>query len=202
MSDFDIRFGDSYNEIIQIIKKINATMMSLGHALYKGNVYVKPPSAKFTYVLMMDMESFVNKMMLSDVVGEDLVKLCRKIIEIMSHHKCKSIPKSRSNWDLIEVKDGTVSPSASEISLNAPLRPEILGKYPQEHMHQSQSLSNNQLRILSRICQLKSIFLTNITKWLTVNRFPHKCPKVVVAGPRDSGKSTRASVFLSIVLSR
>ena len=54
LSDFDIRFGDSDNEIIQVIKKINATMMSLGHALYKGAIYVKPPTAKFTYVLMMN----------------------------------------------------------------------------------------------------------------------------------------------------
>ena len=76
LSDFDMRFGDSDNEIIQVIKKINATMMSLGHALYRGNVYVKPPTAKFTYVLMMNVESYVNKMMVNDVVRKDLVKFC------------------------------------------------------------------------------------------------------------------------------
>ena len=69
LSDFDIRFGDSDNEIIQVRKKINATMMSLGHALYKGDVYMKPPTAKFTYVLMMNVESYVNKIMVSDAVG-------------------------------------------------------------------------------------------------------------------------------------
>ena len=62
LSDFDIRFGDSDSEIILAIKKVNATMTSLGHALYKGDVYVKPPTAKFTYVLMMNVESYVNKM--------------------------------------------------------------------------------------------------------------------------------------------
>ena len=36
LSDFDIRFGDSDSEIIQVIKKINTTVMSLEHALYKG----------------------------------------------------------------------------------------------------------------------------------------------------------------------
>ena len=61
-------------------------MMSLGHALYKEDVYMKPPSAKSTYVVMMNVESYVNKMMVSDVVGKDLVKFCRKIIEIMSHN--------------------------------------------------------------------------------------------------------------------
>ena len=47
LNDFDIRLGDSDNEIIQVIKKINATMISLGHALYKGDVYVKSITAKF-----------------------------------------------------------------------------------------------------------------------------------------------------------
>ena len=64
LSDFDIRFGDPDNEIIQVIKKINATIMFLGHALYKGDIYVKPPTAKSTYVLMMNVESYVNKMTL------------------------------------------------------------------------------------------------------------------------------------------
>ena len=54
-------------------------MMSLGHALYKGDVYVKPPTAKFTYVLMMKVESYVIKMMVSVVVEEDLVKFCEKL---------------------------------------------------------------------------------------------------------------------------
>ena len=106
LSDIDIRFGDPDNEIIQFIEKISATMMSLGHALYKGDVYVKPRSVKFTYVLMTNVESYVNKMMVSDVIGEYLVKFCRKIIEIMSHHECELIPQIRFNWDLIEVRDG------------------------------------------------------------------------------------------------
>ena len=38
LSDFDVRFGDSDNQSIQVIKKTNATMMSLWHALYKGDV--------------------------------------------------------------------------------------------------------------------------------------------------------------------
>ena len=55
-----ISSGDSNNELPQVIKKLEAMMVSLGHALYKGDIYVKPPFAKFTYVLMMSVESYIN----------------------------------------------------------------------------------------------------------------------------------------------
>ena len=65
-----ISFGDSNNELLQVIKKLEAMMVSLGHALYKGDIYVKPPSAKFTYVLMMSAESYINKLMVSEIIGD------------------------------------------------------------------------------------------------------------------------------------
>ena len=59
--NFDLSFGDSNSELLQVIKKLGLMISSLGHALYKGDIYVKPPSAKFTYVFMMDLESYINK---------------------------------------------------------------------------------------------------------------------------------------------
>ena len=163
LSDFDIRFGYSDNEIIQVIKKINATMMSLGHALYKGYIYVKPPTVKFTYVLMRK---------LCVVVGEDLVKFCRKIIEIMSHNECELIPQIRSNWDLIEVKDGYCFSISKRDFIECPIETRDVGKIsPRAYapyynckeepvpLYFQQSIENS-----FRTCQLKSIFLTNITK--------------------------------------
>ena len=61
-------------------------MSSLGHTLYKGDIYVKSPSAKFTYVL--------------------IVKCAKGIIEIMCYPECEVIKQIKFNWDLIEVKDG------------------------------------------------------------------------------------------------
>ena len=210
LSGFDIRFGDSDNEIIQVIKKINATMMSLGHALCKGDVYVKPQSAKFTYVLMMNVESYVNKMMVSDVVGEDLVKLCRKIIEIMSHHECELIPQIRFDWDLIELKDGYCFSISKRDFIECPIETRDIGKISPRayapyynckeepvHLYFKQSNENSFPNLSTKIN-----FLNKYCQCLTVNKFPHKCPKLVVAEPRDSGKSTWTPVFLSIVLFR
>ena len=198
LSGFDIRFGDSDNEIIQVIKKINATVMSLRYALCKGDVYVKPPSAKFTHVLMMNVESYVNKMMVSDVVGEDLVKLCRKIIEIMSHHECELIPQIRFDWDLIEVKDGYCFSTSKRDFIECPIETRDIGKIsPRVYapyynckeepvpLYFQQSIENSFPNLSTKIN-----FLNKYYQCLTVNKFPHKCPKLVVAGPRDSGKST------------
>ena len=42
--NFDLSFGDSNNELLHVIKKLELMMSSLGHALYKGDIFVKPPS--------------------------------------------------------------------------------------------------------------------------------------------------------------
>ena len=55
--NFDLSFGDSNSEPLQVIKKLGLIMYSPGPAIYKHDIHVKPPSAKFTYVLMMDVES-------------------------------------------------------------------------------------------------------------------------------------------------
>ena len=91
--NFDFSFGDSNSELLQVIKKLGLMMSSLGHALYKGDIYVKPSSAKFIYVLMMDVESYINKLMINDVIGEEIVKFAKRIIEIMCHPECEVISK-------------------------------------------------------------------------------------------------------------
>ena len=105
--DFDgsISFGDSNNELLQVIKKLKAVMVSLGHALYKGNIYVKPPSVKFTYVLMMGAESYINKLMVSEIIGEEIVKFSKRMIEIICQPECEVIGQIRFDWDLIEIQD-------------------------------------------------------------------------------------------------
>ena len=123
--NLDLSFGDSNSELLQVIKKLGFMMSSLGHALYKGDIYVKPPSAKFTYVLMMDVESYINKLMISDVIGEEIVKFARRIREIMCHPECEVIKQIKFNWDLIEVKDGKCLSISNRDFINALLTSKI-----------------------------------------------------------------------------
>ena len=80
-------------------------MVSLGHALYKSDIYVKPPSAKLTYVLMMNAESYINKVMVSEIIGEEIAKFSKRMIEIISHPQWEVIRQIRFDWDLTEIQD-------------------------------------------------------------------------------------------------
>ena len=207
-----ISFGDTNNGLLQVIKKLEAMMVSLVSlpmmvSLYKGDIYVKPPSAKFTYVLMMSAESYINKLMVSEIIEEEIVKFSKRMIEIISHPQCEVIRQIRFDWDLIEVQDeycfsvrkrdfiecpidtkdiGIVSPRAYAPNYNSKEDPVPL--------YFKESIENSFPNLATRIN-----FLNKYYQCLTVGQFPHKCPKLVVAGPRDSGTSTWASVFLSII---
>ena len=165
--DIDITFGESSNELIQLIKKVEAVMIFLGHGLYKGDIYVKPPSAKFTFVLIMNVESYINKLMISDLYGEDVVKLCRKIIEIMCHADCELIRQIKNLiGTLLQLKMDIAFQSADVILLNALLRVKILDTFPPELMHPIMTIkenhppciSRNRLKIRFQTCLLGLIF--------------------------------------------
>ena len=206
--DIDITFGESSNELIQVIKKVEAVMISLGHELYKGDIYVKPPSAKFTFVLMMNVESYINKLMISNLIGEDVVKFCRKMIEIMCHPDCELIRQIKFNWDLIEVKDGYCFSIGRRDFIECPIEGKNVGhisprayapyydcKEEPAPLYFKQSVENSFPNLSTGVN-----FLNKYYQCLTVNKFPHKCPKLVIAGPRDSGKSTWVSVFLPVMI--
>ena len=44
------------------------------HVLYKGMVYCKPKDASFTFVEMMDPESYLNKLLASEVLREQVMR--------------------------------------------------------------------------------------------------------------------------------
>ena len=194
--NLDLSFGDSNSELLQVIKKLGLMMSSLGHALYKGDIYVKPPSAKFTYVLMMDVESYINKLMISDVIGEEIVKFAKRIIEIMCHPECEVIKQIKFNWDLIEVKDGKCFSISNRDFIECPIdlkdigliSPRAFAPYYDSSKDPAPSYFKESIENSFPNLATQINFLNKYYQCLTVNKFPHKCPKLVVAGPRDSGK--------------
>ena len=69
--DIDVSHDDSFlhpneigsNEVSAVIKKIEKTMKLCDHALYRSHVYAKPDGASFTYVRMMDVASYLHKLL-------------------------------------------------------------------------------------------------------------------------------------------
>ena len=44
------------------------------HVLYQGNIYAKPDSARFTFIEMMDKETYLHKLMASPSIREGILR--------------------------------------------------------------------------------------------------------------------------------
>ena len=49
-------------------------MKVLNHALHQGEIYGMPNGAKYAYVYLMDVETYLHKMLVSDELKESIVK--------------------------------------------------------------------------------------------------------------------------------
>ena len=57
---------DSRSEVVSTINKIQRTMKVLNHALHRGEIYGIPPCEKYAYVYLMDVETYLHKMLVTD----------------------------------------------------------------------------------------------------------------------------------------
>ena len=74
-----------------------------GHALYKGDLYGIPSGSRYTYVYMMDIDTYLHKMMANDKLREDLVKHGERIATLLKHPACQLIKQIEFDFDPIEV---------------------------------------------------------------------------------------------------
>ena len=62
------------DELSATIEKIAKLMKMSNHALYRGDVYVKPPEAKAAYVEMMDVSIYINKLLVNQILRAIILK--------------------------------------------------------------------------------------------------------------------------------
>ena len=116
------------------------------------------------------------------------------------------IPQTEFDFDLIEVSDGKCLKFSARKYIDYPLQDKDIGKksprkftsydsntvcpdakYFTESVHNSFPEEKKRAQFLNKFYQC-----------LLAIRFPHKLQKLVVVGPKDSEKTTWASVFLGI----
>ena len=145
--------------------------------------------------------------MVSEIIGEEIVKFRKRMREIISHPACEVIRQIRFDWDLKEVQDEYCFSVRKRDFIECPIDTKDIGivsprtyipsynsKEDPVSLYFKESIENFFPNLATRIN-----FLNKYYQCLTVRKFQHKCLKLVVAGPRDSGKSTWASVFLSVI---
>ena len=81
---------DSGSEVVSTIDKIQRTMKVLNQALHWGEIHGITPGAKYAYVYLMDVETYLHKILTSDELKENIMKH-RSATEALLWHPCEII---------------------------------------------------------------------------------------------------------------
>ena len=121
--------------VLSGIEKLANSMKALGHALYKGDLYGIPP--RYTYVYMMNIQTYLHKMMTNVNLREDLVKHGDRIASLLKHPACELIKQIGFDFDLIEVMlpCGTCFRTSERKFVHEPISNDYVGKVsPQKYV--------------------------------------------------------------------
>ena len=194
------------NEITRTIRKIARVMIICGHVLHRSEIYTTPSNAKMTYVRMMDVASYLNKLLANDALNNGLVRHFQAVERILSHPACEMILQIQFDLDLIEVSNGfCFSISKRAFIANAipsskigKLSPRAFVPYdcstPPQPIYFQEGVPNSFPGEEERVN-----FLNKFYQCLFASKMPQKTRKLVVAGPRDSGKTSWCNVFHPII---
>ena len=121
---------DSGGEVASTINKIQRTMKVLNHALHRSEIYCMPPGAKYAHVYLMDVETYLHKMLVSDELNENIVKHRSVIEALLCHPSCKIIEQLKFDYYLIEVMspEGTCFKMTERAFINHPIEEKDIGK--------------------------------------------------------------------------
>ena len=78
-------------------------MARCSHALHRGFVYSKPAEATLAFVRMMDVKTYINKLLVNDALRERILRHMTRIIQLLSHLACEIIAQIEFDADYIEV---------------------------------------------------------------------------------------------------
>ena len=189
-------------------EKLANSMKALGHVLYKGDLYRIPPGPRYTSVYMMDVDTYLHKMMANDNLREDLVKHGDRIANLRKHPACELIKQIEFDFDLIDVMlpCGTCLRISKRKLVLEPFSDDDVRKVsPRMYVPYDSSTPPNPKYFRESILNSfpedynRANFLNKSYQCLMAGRMPHKVRKLMVKCPKDSGKTTWASVFLGII---
>lgn len=109
------------NAVALTMKKIERVMKLCHHALYRSDIYAKPPNARITYVKMMDAKSYLHKLLTNQTIQEDVLKHFQVLERLLCHPACEMIEQIKFDLDLIEVSNGYCLAISSKTFIECPI---------------------------------------------------------------------------------
>ena len=79
---------------MKAIGNIYGVMANLSdlHVLCRGKVYAKPEAAQFTFVLMMDPDTYLNKLLANSTMRDSILKTHRETSKINEQSSMRALP--------------------------------------------------------------------------------------------------------------
>ena len=194
------------NDLIATIRKIQRIMDLSKHALYRGQIYARPNGAKVTYIRLMDVSSYLNKLLANDAINDSLAKNFHTIERFLSHPACEIVPQIQFDFNLIEVSNGFCFSISKRAFVANPINESMSGKLSPRAYVPYDCSSQPQPKYFRRAIhnsfpeeQVRLNFLNKFYQCFLAYKIPQKTRKLVVTGPRDSGKTSWASIFRRII---
>ena len=176
------------------------------HVLYRGDIYAKPDIAIFTFVRLMDAEAYLNKLLVSPVMREGILKHYQMLLRLMKNRECEVFPQISFDFNLIEVEDGKCFKINERKFVETPSGEEQKGKIsPRMFMsydpNKNPDAGHFKDGILNSFPDLtvRIKFLNKFYQCLLAHRMEQKVRKLVVHGPKDSGKSSWVNVLMGVI---
>ena len=207
-SPFPSLTDDSSSDLMQTIQDINTVMSNLSrpYVLYRGKVYAKPDGARFTFIEMMDTETYLHKLMASPSIREGILRNLEKINKLMSNPACELFPQLQLDFDLIEVLDGKCLTISQRKFIDIPFtKQDFRNKSPRTYIPFDSTSQPDPKFFKEGILnsfpdpETRLNFLNKFYQCLMAGKMPHKVRKLVVHGPKDSGKTSWINVLLGII---
>ena len=198
----------SSRELTTTIELINKAMRKFQqpHALCNGMVYVKPPQASFTFVEMTDPNTYLHKLMSNETLKHGILRNLTMLVKLMSNTACDLFPKISRNLDLIEVLGGKCFKISERRFIDTPLKEGDFQKLsPRMFVEYNPDVQPEPLYFKEGILnsfpeeELRARFLNKFYECLMAGKMPHKTRKLVLCGPKDSGKTSWVQVLLGVI---
>lgn len=194
------------NDVIATINRIKNAMKSLGHALYRGQIFAKAPDSKYTYLRMASVKDYLNKLLMNETLRDGIVNNFFKIQTLLSADSCEIVEQLKIDLDLIEVLNGECFSISQRKFIPSPISDNDIGLISPRMFFAYESAADPDPLYFKQSVEnsfpnekTKANFLNKFYQCFMAGRMPHKCRKLVVCGPKDSGKTTWASLFLAVI---
>lgn len=193
------------DKLTVLINDVGIAMKRMEYALYRGKIYKKCPTAKFTYAYKCEVKAFINCLAANESFKARLLKDMRKVIDVLADPDCEVIRPICVDYNLIEVNEGQCWSVKDRCFLSNPIPEEKIGLVTPRAFAKYDPRKQPDAKYFREILQnsLTEVeigeFCEDFLRLLNVNKKCHKDRVPCLIGDANSGKTSLFQPILGLV---